>query len=763
MELNKTSEENEIELKNKKIIIELNKKTGVESIPFRPNSTKFIIPKVTKFNESLVQLDNQACAYKKLIFSSLHAACDQVFSTDMFANYMKISCAAAIPSFISFMNNIVISEIKPATILKDYETYRVINHGVKTQSSNLYSIIKLIEISLSVKPFVDSIKVEKYRYLHTLTNTKVAPPDEKEQYTLERWFSFHSWLRRDDIGIGNEMFNRIASPKALITSLRITTEISLYQIQEAKYALIDFIKENGIAPDELSPPRLQPSKKDFCSKVFKIKRSEWYSYIYKLIWKRFISLQEKYFTTKSPNSSLTLAFEIILHSWCQKVGASSSVDDFKNNTELTRRFHDAERFRITGSCLFSHDMVYALAVYAHSDRVGVVPVSDAEHILFQWIMAIQTVQGTDVAKLRLSNFRFLKRRNGQVTHIECEYFKGRSDNYHHVKGIKANSYMGKSLLSFFNDRTKGEVYDDNLLTIKSKTITTTSKGDFAQFIRLASTSSLRSCIETSLKKYNATPIVLDALYAIIEKGVNRNAFMYGKKDITMPEEAYWLMNCDTPARKFLFGLSTIKTSSVHARSDGFTPTQLTNYNSHTNETERKSYLTKSNQEWLNNCGRVTRAVMQDLQINVYSPSKSEIQSFNSEFTRAGEIIEMRKYEVLYRLKIVTGKKGGAVDSLGFLPKTYQVKDDFNDQMYLVDSPETVMRFHHYIHEVESKHKQLSEQANEYLLFSVLPTVEWMAILLAERKFSEKSLKNGKDLYIKYAEILPSHFSAQIGG
>lgn len=753
------------DMEARKIITELNDKQDIQFIPYKPDVTQFIIPAASSYKEIQVRLIDYGCEYKQLIFIALYTASYIACFTDDVALSNKAISRQYIPPFINYLNSIEISESNRVSILKDFETYRVKSDGLKTQSTGTISIIKLINISLNYNPFTSTLDSLKISYLSTLTKTKVAPSDDKSFRTLSVWFGFHSWLRRDDIGIGIEMFNRIASPKALTTSLRITSEVTLYQIQQAKYALIAFFDEHNITTKQLSLAKPSPSRKVLSTEDYECKIKEWKSYIYFFIKDRFAFLQKAYYSTPSPSSYLTLAFEMIIYSWCVDFSVNDAIRCFKVNQSVKYFLGKRTRFLVSKSPLFSHEFLYELAKSAHSDKSDVIPVSNIEHLLFQWLMAYQSVQLSDIYKLKLNNFRFVKRVNGRITHIESEYFKGRSNDTHHLKSIKADSDIGKAILNFIDDRTIKKENIDKVLTSNIGPLSTANKGTLSLLVRLCARSTVRGNIDDSFLKHKSSSVFIDALCTIIENGVaykvyENNAKKHSKDKVIIDD---WLMECDSPKKWEAFGISTIKTSSVHARSDNFNPTQLQNYNSHSNNTERDHYRNEDNQEWSNNCGRITRAVMQDICINVLSPSKSQIQSFNSDFTRTAESINMHCSDVINRLKLVTGKNNGHVNEIGFVTGMNIEQGDLPDTLYLLDSPETVMRFHHYIHEVKIKHKHLAIQAQDYLLYSVLPTVEWMSQLLAERRFTKENLIKGKVLFEQYATILPPNFSAQLGG
>lgn len=753
-----------METNNLKILDELREKQAVQSFPFTPDSTQFILPATTSYSQLVVKLIDTECLEKKIIFAAIYAASYVANYTDRVALSNKTVSRQYGALFIDYLNKIDINETNRLRILKDFEANRVKNDGVKTQSTGLRKVIRLINISLNYAPFTEKIDSSQLNYLNTLTKTKVAPDDSRDAKTITAWFSFHSWLRTEDFGIGNEKFNRLASPKALTTSLRITTEVALCSIQKAKYALIDFFKEQNIKPESVAPPRKSPKRGSMSAKKHKLEVNEFKKYIYPFIEKRFTFLYKAYLALSSPPKELSLAFEIIIYSWSREVCIADSMQRFKNGQIQTYHSHDSRRFSVDESAIFSHELLYALANYAHNDLQSSLPVSRIEHILFHWLMAYQSVQVSDIGKLRLSNFRFVRRANGRITHIESQYFKGRANDVNHLKSIKANTDMGKSVLNFISDRTAEYSDYEKNLTHPLPILTTAKNGSIGQLIRLCSRSSLRGEIDSSLQVNKASSVFFDALSKIIHNGIALKVYenRINKRSINADYRQDWLLQCDTPKKHELFGTSCIKTSSIHARSDTFTPTQLQNYNSHTNDTERKNYLTEHNQEWLNNCGRITRAVMQDLHVNVFAPSKQKKQCFNSDVTRVCEVIDMRCSNILNRFKLVTRNDDGHVDELGFLREDPSDHADLPDTLYILDSPETVMKFHHYVHEVEKKHKHLAIRSLDFLLFTALPTVEWISILLAEKHFSNESLEKGKKLFEQYMQILPPHFSAQLG-
>jgi hypothetical protein len=244
---------------------------------------------------------------------------------------------------------------------------------------------------------------------------------------------------------------------------------------------------------------------------------------------------------------------------------------------------------------------------------------------------------------------------------------------------------------------------------------------------------------------------LDCIYKLIENG-NSNS---------KTQHLHEFNSSTNP-----FKLSHIKNSSIHARSDNYDPSQLINYNSHSNKTERDSYLSEQNEDWKNNCGRITRAIMNDLLANVLSTKHDRVK-FNSEFTHAAEDIHRKRDEVLAVMKVVSKRDTGDVKDISISDiGTSQLatdNDDPADTRYIIDCAESVMRIKHYLAQAEKHCKSIALNSPDFLFYEMLPTVEWMESLLFQRKFSNESIEQGDSMFAKYKAHLPPLFTENIGG
>ena len=385
-----------------------------------------------------------------------------------------------------------------------------------------------------------------------------------------------------------------------------------------------------------------------------------------------------------------------------------------------------------------------------------VPVCWAEEIFFCWLMAVLSVQTTNICGrngLKLSDFRFARKADGRITHISCSYFKTRAGRTHRTSTLTTDRYIGKVLLRYIRDVT-GLVDDETMLVSKPYGNPVFSKaGDISKSINLFSIDALRHELERQLSKYQASNIFYDAICALLKNGVR-------KLDIN--RQKLEDIEIETEVTGTFFGLSMIKTSAVYSRSASFNPDALLNFNSHTNETERQSYLTENNLEWLNNCGRVTRSVITDLLVNVFRPSQEKQTEFNTEFAKALDFINNKKDESLALQVFVPEDdvKANNTNEIGVVNRDSGT--GAADNIYVEDSKWTVMKMLHYKQQVKEKHKHLWEQSPTYLVSTVIPTLEWIEEVLKEGFFCQESMEQGKSLFEQFGKELPPLFTANIG-
>jgi len=733
-----TSEENELIEKQSTIASEFNALQKVRPMRFEPWSDTILIPNEYRpKSQNIFQCINHHWV-AKLVFHSLSAMSYLVYHTDEVSVSEPQSFANRVPKFLTWLQTHDIDNNNKHSIIKDFEAYRVNDCNVSPQGSYSREIIKFIKCSLAFEKFSSLLLHDERKMLNILVDTKLAPKGEMKQFTLTDWFSSHSWLRTED-GIGNELFNHLASPKILMRSFSTTIATVLVEIQRQKLLLIEFFQASSIEANMLSIEDRWDTKRSYYPQV--------HAHIANLL-------------IQHATKDVMDALKTLLHDFSYPLSRNHVLTSLETRTKVSPYTHGKTNFVTTESSsdIFNIEIIIKLCNFGKAkDPCAVVPTTEAEKWLFTWLMGWQMVQTNDIPKLTLSNFSFLKKNNGRISHIDFLYYKTRASIEHTPPLIETRSIEGTAILNYLSDKTSGLLKKYNNIELVSKTkhadfpITEGSK--LGKLFKLICSDLFYPKVENSLKLYDASPVFLKAIKAFQEEGEPWYDYKLSR--------GQYIQKYEKTIPALIYTSTHIKNSRVHAKSDKFSPSQLINYNSHTSEVERKHYLSEQNEVWLNSCGRITRAVMQDLITNVLRPSTQE--EFNSEFLVTNQCIATRSNDTLARLKLISGKENGWIaDDMGFI-KTKPFDEDFPSTIYVLDSPETVMTYMHYQSQVRKKYRVLIRAAPEFLLFTVCPTSEWIEVLFDQTKFSKTSIEKGKELYQQYGSELPPLFEAQIRG
>lgn len=743
----RTNEKQLLLTEQARITNELLAKRDVLALPYKTNATLIVVPKVKKFPSFSLILKDESCHYKQLIFSALNAAHYRYFMTGEFTENRKERFIFA-RHLWDFLKHHTISKSNRALLFREFESWRVKEIGVKTQSTGLKWLNLLLQDALGLDEFASTLSQPDIDYLYSLSETRPAPSDEIDAINLNDWFTKQTWLRRDDLGVGHELYTRLSSPQMLMKSFRVTVENTLLHIQDCKDALIDLFRRAQVMPCAF--PDTSPFKKnselrrEHQTNTLRAKES-----IFSIISDALLKLNER-------SAALDSSIELLVFSHCTPRFRADTLERLHTNRSVKNSINEKKcsvvRYNsLLNSGLFDCNFLRELATVAQDSQSlhGRIPVCHAEQLMFSWLMAYQTVQASDISKLTLSNFKFVRRVNGHITHIECDYWKGRANTIHLVNTLPTKDSLGRAVLRYIKDVTC--LIDRHIpLTVPFKSQNLGTGNLIGRLMLFCGETSFYDRLLSKHQEQRVTLLFLNSMLALIRNGVNPKT-QKAKRE-----------KCETLTAKVFFGLSQIKTSAVYSKSVTFDPTTLLNTHSHTDRTERKSYLTRENEDWLNRCGRITRAVMNDIATNVFRVSKANKALLESEFIQAFEVIRQRSEETLLRMKLVTEKATGRVDELGFITTVpLNTQDALPDALFLEDSPETVLKLMHYLAELERKHKALLISAPEFLFNTVLPTSEWIECLFDDKRFSEDSLKKGLAEYRRFEHILPPHFTSHI--
>ncbi|MBO1927373.1 hypothetical protein J3998_07250 [Thiomicrorhabdus sp. 6S2-11] len=735
------------------IVKEFRTKQVVTPLRFNPSATSVNVPKFRSSPTFIVTLNKSDDSYRKLLFGVLNAAHYLYFMTDDYADSSKEKLIFFRWLF-DYIDSVTITKENCAKLFKNFEAWRVKKHNVKTQSTGLKFLKVFTQHALSFSEFSSTLTDYEREYLHQQSLTQPAPIDEVDAINLNYWFSQHTWLRREDVGIGHELYSRLGSPRALVTSFRITIETLLIHLQACKDALISAFEQAGISEHDI--PEIAPKQKEELGAAAN----------YRVIREKtsiLNTLREKLnpFLGEIPHLNDAITLLVFVHTKPQH--RAFIADKFQKNevipvihTKVISGFLSSKKDVLIFDMAFLQRLAIYTADTANNKRKKPVPVCEAESFLFSYLMAFQTVQPSDISKLTLRDFKFVRRRNGNITHIESDYFKGRANTIHQVKTLQTKEDIGRAVLRYLEDMTRLKSKDIPLVQgARIEALTFSPSNTVGLLFLLCQEAPLSTVLAQKHASAKVASVFVEAIAALLKNGLSCRT-KAGKSS-----------DCQTRTTECFFAGAHIKTSSVYAHSDTFDPTRLSNYRSHSNQTERENYLTEHNEEWENLTGRVTRAVMRDLTVNVFCPSEEDKQVFHSDYTHAVEYVKNRSDEVLAVLKIVTEQQSGRVDEFGFITKGSPIENDLPDTLYLHDSAHTVMKLRHFLDELEAKHDLLLQRAPEYLFFTALPQAEWIECLLAKNKakdlegFSEESLSEGLSLYQRWKKELPPHFSAQL--
>jgi hypothetical protein len=201
---------------------------------------------------------------------------------------------------------------------------------------------------------------------------------------------------------------------------------------------------------------------------------------------------------------------------------------------------------------------------------------------------------------------------------------------------------------------------------------------------------------------------------------------------------------------YIFWLAQIKNSAVHSKSDQYKEKDIKNSDSHTPLTTKTRYLNKDNPEWMNQLGRITRAVMTDMESCVMKPNISQI--------------EAKAHDKMIRTHIVdvTGNNDLSVRPLAH-EQSENIQFDFDD-ITVLKTKDTVMQMLHYIAQADKFAESLMGKNPDFFYHTVLVKVEWMKHVLSE-KFDPSSTEYlaGYDTYQRIKKYLPDLFSNELNG
>ncbi|CAH6826938.1 hypothetical protein A152_0003620 [Vibrio tasmaniensis 1F-187] len=697
------------------------------------------IPQSDNNSEHTLTMTDWSQSDKVVIYKAVIAAYNYAFFDKEASISAKEIFSKGTRFFIEWLNEHSVEN--RYEILKRYESYRMDKLGNHGGNSPLNSVLTVLNYAIDSADFQVEVSSDDYGYITELRKTKVSPNLNKAQKSLASYFGELDWLRRDDIGVGKDVYSALASPRLTVESLRLTAATVILELKKYRIALSALIQ------------KAQPNYPEWlCVDFSSLTKSKKQEYMGNFLYHTISSYHQN--SDKSELSKCALevlllsrasserAYFLLLETLvsqeaCDAVFLNKAVKRHKVSSNVCRNNITANH----GDCLFSLEMLHSLS------RGEVKEITSVESMMFGWLMASLTVQPNDIPQLTSESFRKM-RVGGRVTQIECEYFKGRARVFHITRSLSTRDIEGRALLSYLDivgNKTKLYTQVEQIISRGIRSLT-------GKFRLLIQCDGMNTALRVSHSKKN-TPFILPSVYcALIANGLHPENITVNPKKLSLDERIKLARKSESFCRKSLFGLQAIKNSAVHAFSDPYTYHYLVNRNSHTNQTEKINYLTEDNEEWINSAGRITREVMFDLIKNIFTldfnqetaeKQKKEIAAFNSEFMAVSEVISYKSEEMSARLRIVTGQARGKLNEVGVFALNDKT-DEPLDPIYVLDSPLTVLKMYNYLHEFKKNYKKLLATNPDLLFKTVMPTVEWIESTL--RKMSKHSQQSGREQF-----------------
>lgn len=618
-------------------------------------------------------------------------ACDFSIGSDWFLELSptsKKTYFGHIRKFIGWLNDSKLKTVSKSRygVLKKYEAHELNEQGIKR--SPLYFIIKFLHEGAACQSFTN----DECNYLHTLTAltipVKIPTP---EPQTLSSWFSI-PWMRSF---IGESSYMQLESPRLLFNSFRVTIATTLLYLLNAR-------KQRQL---------LHPS-------VIKLQsaRVHWYFDWGKLLFKQY----GRFNAQGEPEDELS---QLLMLDLVRPNAHSAFIEQLKKagSGGLTHTYEDGNKIR----------PYWQTPILFHPEHQ--VHYSYIEELLFGWLVACESIQPSDIPKLKVSNYACEFNRSGRLITMQCKYYKSRSGAMQQAAILVGNDVWTQAMYQYIKGVADTCLFHKNIHIQKKFSFFTEKNTEMSLLMKIWNLPDFQSSLETRLKRTHATDLFLKSMLALGENDEtytefhNRtNRLMNDYKKISL-----------RPVPISVFSLTHIKNTSVHAASDTYRSSDLINHHSHTSDTEYLNYLTDANKEWVDQAGRVTRLVLNDLQNVIYKPSINSISKSVKEKTLRTQITDATNM-----LDAPTQSFPSDLTSA-----TYE------NEIIVSDCVDTALYFIHYITQAENLTKSLVITRPDWVERTLIVQIEWMDNTLARMSTSAAAHKE----YKKYAAHMPPLF------
>ena len=563
--------------------------------------------------------------------------------------------------------------------LKLFESYCLNERGLKR--STLGFINKVIREGMGSSKLSDN----HYNYLQTLLPlSKPAKFPDSNPVTLSNWFSL-PWLRSI---IGEKAYLQIDSPRLLFNSFRVTVATTLLYLLEQRQHWL---------------------KGSFIN--FDTSTSNW-----EKDWNRIILERKGSFNKEGePKDELSHLL------WLDLVRPSGS-DILKERAKkigihnLPRQLYDQKEKKT-----IAH---WQKPAFFHPDNQT--RYSQIEEVLCAWLVACESVQPTDIPKLKTTNYTIERNRSGRLIAMEGKYYKGRSGQIKQPAILMGSDPWTQAMDRYMAGLCGPDLFSRNIA--HPLNFTGLINNNFISFLlKVWDMPSFQQKLKSDLYRTGATSLFLDAMLAL--RNGYESPMQYRKR--TGKTIAEYRKSSTRALPGLMFSLTHIKNTAVHAGTDAYRSADLINHHSHCSLTEKTSYLTDQNKEWVNQAGRITRLVLHDLQNVVYQPSITAISQSVYDLELRTKISE-----ATHITDIVTQKISGS-----------HILSESESIIVVSDTIDAALYFTHYITQAEALLPKLIAVRPDWVERTLIVQVEWMTRTLTRMKAAATAQKTYKKLSI----------------
>ncbi|AUI82882.1 hypothetical protein [Alteromonas macleodii] len=612
------------------------------------------------------------------------------------ANYLAV--------IIAFYEWLVQSGTDPSfSIIKSFETDEI-NSGLKPQSTKARKLISLLKKGL----YEGGLNVEEFRFVKELCRkTRLVKYEPPEAVNLGQWFAKHQWIRNH---IGDD-YQRLASPKRLMSSFVVTVAATLITLLRVRKS----VRENK----DVSQRYLDSSK-----------------------------------AQTSPRKTQKLVSDLLLSvSQSNDIRSAEILNVIE--MECIKRSHETRVKKIVSSSSgngygkvlegINSDYPYYRPILFVSEEF-----SKAEQLLMYFLLCNLAIQPTDANNITRSNFSIKYNKQGKPRLIRVEYLKGRGNSYHETPLLRVGEIAFEaielylSLLPPDHNKLFSENMVDSFILSNPNYAgrRSTPPNNTSTLFKLWSDSTFSETLKGQFRKHNTDDLFLKAFDCFMQPDIETFNF-WQKNNTEKGLYVEYLSRVEKNCPQSLFTGTHVKNTSVYSRTDKYRDKDLINTNSHSSLTEKLSYMTDNNKEWVNQVGRITRMVMTDIELHAFSPNIVGMEA---------EVQDLR-----LKTKIIA-EQGDESVKVNQINKVIQ-GTSLEDNVIVIDSVDNAVLMLHYIEQAESYYKTFVEVNPEFLESHLLINVEWMYHCLEQ--FAPKNLKEASLKFGKIKSVLPSLFEHEL--